>query len=202
MRKGRNYLIYLLLLSFANAAFADLIDSYEVDSLPSITNKVHKTPKKNKAVTQEVPANKKNVGKNTSIHRDPKQRGPVYFRGLGLTGLKGEGLVELHKNVIVTQDDFRLESDEAKIYLDEESNEVKRVLAEKEVKITKRDETSGKFIKAFGDSAEFDNRTQLITLRGKARVIKGEDVLTGTVIFYNLETGWIKVDKVKGVVNP
>jgi lipopolysaccharide export system protein LptA len=121
---------------------------------------------------------------------------------VGLTGLKNEGMVELLKDVIVTQEDFRLESNEAKIFLEDKTNEVKSVFAEGRVRITKKDEASGKLVKANGDQAEFDNVTQLITLRGNARVVKGGDILTGNLIFYNLKTGWIKFEKVKGVVNP
>lgn len=189
-------------------SFADLVDSYDSRSEGKTKEKVKPLnhSKENKfletkdkdqnASKNQKEKNKKKKDKNT------KDRAPVHFAGLGLTGLKSEGLVELHKNVVVTQEDFRLESEEAKIYLDDSSNEVKKVLAEGKVKITKKDETTGKIVRADSQEAEFDNLTQIITLKGNARIVKGEDILAGNLIFYNLKTGWIKVEKVKGVVNP
>ena len=164
----------------------------------------HEHDKKQKTPTKD-PLNKHSKSKSegqTNTKTGEKKRAPVHFQGLGLTGLKKEGMVELHQNVVVTQEDFKLESDQAKIFLDADSNEVKEVFAEGHVKITKKDEATGKLVKANGETAEFDNATQLITLSGNAKVVKGEDVITGNLIYYNLKTGWIKVEKVKGVVNP
>lgn len=218
----RSRVIVSFFLYFASSVMlADLMDSYENEvELPKKKKEDHHKEEKNREANdhdKKHPADKTkhttskaSPSKHTKEKSDPKnqsktgekKRAPVHFQGLGLTGLKKEGMVELHQKVIVTQEDFKLESDEAKIFLENETNEVKEVLAEGHVKITKIDEATGKLVKANGETAEFDNMTQLITLRGNAKVEKGEDVITGNLIYYNLKTGWIKVEKVKGVVNP
>lgn len=202
MKKIRVIPVLLLMSSFA---FADLMDSYDHDDIPV---KKKEEPRKEKKVPKKVENPKESPKKNTKGTTEPlskknkEKRAPVHFQGQGLTGLKKEGMVELHKSVIVTQEDFRLEADEAKIFLQGDTSDVREVIAEGHVKITKTDETTGKLVKANGDMAEFDNATQLVTLSGNAKVVKGDDVITGNLIYYNLQTGWIKVEKVKGVVNP
>ncbi len=159
-------------------------------------------PEKTAPVKTEAPKPKMTSSGSKKDAKNDTKRLPVHFKSLGLTGVKGQGVLELHKDVVVTQGDLNLESDQGKVFLDKETNEVKKVFAEGKVKILKKDEASGKLIRANGDTAEFDNEQQLITLRGDAKILKGDDLITGNLIFYNLKTGWIKVEKVKGVVNP
>lgn len=218
MKRKNKIILFLFFVLFAHGAFADLLDGDDEKGMQiQIREKSHlpaNNPdradppierKKNKAVKTKkddsVDLNSKKE-KQTKSNKSPKSKAPVHFTGMGLTALKSKGVVELHKEVVVTQEDFRLESDEAKIFLEQNSDEVKKVSAEGRVRVRKTDEVSGKLVKANGDLAEFDNLSQEITLKGNAKIVKGEDLLTGNVIHYNLKTGWIKVEKVKGVVTP
>lgn len=194
----------MILMVHCSLLKGDLLNSIE-DGKSDEINKFRF--KKNQPALNKSNPNINSVKKNDIKPQKKKnEKGknhPVHFQGMSLTGLKSEGIIELHKNVKVTQNDFVLESQEAKIFLLKgDSDEVKRVEAEGNVKMAKTDEKTGKLVRANGDSAEFDNLTQIVTLKGKAVVVKGEDVLSGNIIFYNLKTGWIKVEKVKGVVNP
>lgn len=210
-------ILSLVLVTLNQSLFADLLDSYHTGPTPTESplktkgqvqkkDAVHqsdrKTSKSHETKQEPKSRSRKSDSRQTHKPKGDKKKAPVRFEGLGGTGLKSEGLIELHKNVVVTQEDLRLEADEAKIFMEPDSDEVKNVFAEGNVKISKLDEASGKLVKAFGKAADFDNQTQLITLRGNARVEKGEDILTGNIIYYNVKTGWVKVEKVKGVVNP
>jgi lipopolysaccharide transport protein LptA len=215
MRNSKGVFFLLFFLFFLSGSlYADLSDFHENESTTvvprTIDNKKTKKNLINKKSNTDVEKkhkdtppikNKTDTGEKKKTG-ESKKKSPVHFQGLSLTGLKSEGVVELHKQVVVTQDDFRLESEEAKIYLEPPSNDVKKVVATGHVKITKKDENTGNPVHANSDVADFDNLTQMITLKGNARILKEGDLLTGDLIYYNLKTGWIKVERVKGIVTP
>jgi lipopolysaccharide transport protein LptA len=131
---------------------------------------------------------------------DSKQ--PVHFESKGLRALKEKGTAELIQDVVVTQGTLRLEADQAKIYYDDDVKDVVRVVAEGNIKIFKVDEESGEKIKAFGDRVEFDNKGRTVVLEGNARLWRGADLVRGKKITYELDSGWIKADRVAGEVHP
>jgi lipopolysaccharide export system protein LptA len=131
---------------------------------------------------------------------DSKQ--PVHFESKGLRALKEKGTAELIQDVVVTQGTLRLEADKAKIYYDDDVKDVVRVVAEGNIKIFKVDEESGEKIKAFGDRVEFDNKARTVVLEGNARLWRGADLVRGKKITYELDSGWIKADRVAGEVHP
>jgi lipopolysaccharide transport protein LptA len=131
---------------------------------------------------------------------DSKQ--PVHFESKGLRALKEKGTAELIQDVVVTQGTLRLEADQAKIYYDDDVKDVVRVVAEGNIKIFKVDEESGEKIKAFGDRVEFDNKARTVVLEGNARLWRGADLVRGKKITYELDSGWIKADRVAGEVHP
>jgi lipopolysaccharide export system protein LptA len=126
----------------------------------------------------------------------------VHFESKGLRALKEKGTAELIQDVVVTQGTLRLEADQAKIYYDDDVKDVVRVVAEGNIKIFKVDEESGEKIKAFGDRVEFDNKARTVVLEGNARLWRGADLVRGKKITYELDSGWIKADRVAGEVHP
>lgn len=227
MKKNRELVVLLisLIALFSRTVFADLADSYEESSKANEIKKEKETFNQKKQETQDLEdktvkaptaksaypeqAQPKKIEKKGHTEKkkknekkDEAKHEPINFQSDNLTGVRHDGVVELIENVVVTQADLRLEANKAKIFFEEKSKEVKNLFAFGNVKITKKDEVSGKPIKAFGDTAEFDNEKQIMTLRGDAKLYKGDDVINGNVIFYNLKTGWIKAEQVKGVVNP
>ncbi len=220
-------LIILVFFSLGLNSYADLLDSFDDNSknldeeiLPNVNEQieVQPSPKNTKAVYEKESNKQHDPGLVNSSHvsekkaaknksekakaKNGEKRPPVHFKSLGLTGDKDKNEFQLHKDVLVTQGDLRLESNEARVLLNDGSREVDKVFAEGNVKIVKKDESSGKLIRANGDKADFDNGRQEITLRGNAHIHKGDDVISGSLVTYNLKTGIIKVEKVKGIVSP
>lgn len=138
--------------------------------------------------------------KQNSAVEDSKQ--PVQFESKGLQALKEKGTAELIDDVVVTQGTMRMEADKAKIYYDDNVKDVVRVVAEGNVKIFKIDEETGEKIKAFGDRVEFDNKLRTVVLDGNPRLWRGADLVRGKKIIYELDTGWIRADRVAGEVHP
>ncbi len=136
----------------------------------------------------------------------PGQKGdaeePVLFESKGLRGLREKGFVELVENVVVSQGTMRLEADHAQVAYDEVTKEVVKVTADGNVKMFKTDEDSGDKIKAYGDTVIFMNKERIVTLEGNARLWRGADLVRGKKITYELDTGWIRADRVAGEVHP
>ena len=134
------------------------------------------------------------------LQSDKKQ--PVVFEGDQLSGIKRLGTMELHKNVKVSQGDFKLEAENAKVFFDTQNDEVEKVIAKGTVKMSKVDPQTGELIRAYSQIAEFNAINQTVELIDKAKLIRGEDVIRGQIIVYDLKTGQLKASKVKGVVKP
>lgn len=130
-------------------------------------------------------------------------REPVHFESKGLRGLKEKGTVELIEEVIITQGELRLEADRAKIFYDESQKEVARVLAEGNVKIFNVERSTGEKMKAFSNQVEFLNKNRTVIMEGNARLWRGtQSVIRGKKITYEIDSGWIKGDRVAGELQP
>ena len=128
-------------------------------------------------------------------------KSPVHFESNGLKGLREKGMVELVQQVIVTQEDMKLESDLAQVFFDETSHEVVKVLAQGRVRINGIDQNSGEKFRALADKAVFLNSERTIVLDGNAKLWRGDDsVIRSRKITYEMGTGWIRADRVAGEV--
>ena len=128
--------------------------------------------------------------------------GVVKFWSKSLSGLRTPGSLMLEEDVVVTQDDIRLEADKATIFFEPKSREVREVHAVGSVRFSRVDPDTGQPIKAEGREAIFSNSKRLITMKGEPVLHRGEDVVRGKVIYYDLKNGWVKADRVEGVVQP
>jgi lipopolysaccharide transport protein LptA len=151
--------------------------------------------------------------KNNKIQGEPKQpqksgkarpshAGMVKFWSNSLSGFRDQGSLSLEEDVVVTQDDIRIEADKAMIFFERTTNEVKEVHAVGSVRFQRVDPESGQPIRAEGKEAIFDNAKRMVTMKGEPVLYRGEDVVRGKVIYYNLVTGWVKADRVEGVMQP
>lgn len=132
-----------------------------------------------------------------------KSKEPVHFESKGLKGLREKGLVELVDNVVVTQGDLRLEADKAQVFFDEAAHDVVKVIAEGNVKIFNIDENTGEKLKAFSNQVVFLNKERRVIMEGNARLWRGEEsVIRGKKITYEMDTGWIRADRVAGELSP
>jgi len=133
---------------------------------------------------------------------DSGKREPVHFESMGLQGLRSQGLVNLLDKVVVTQGDMRLEADKAVVHFDQKTEEVNRVVATGNVKIFRTDPETKQKVRAESNEVLFHNIERKVTLKGNARLWRGKDLVRGKQIVYELDTGWIKADRVEGVVQP
>ena len=139
-------------------------------------------------------------------HSNKKPRkSPIKINSSGTsTFSKKKNLIVLKKDVVITQEDLRLESDEAKIYIRQENGEevVDRAVLNGGVHVSKFDSDESKMVKARGDKATFFNQRQVVELDGHARLWKGGHLIKGKKIIYDLKSGMISVDEARGVVQP
>lgn len=161
------------------------------------------TPQKAPSTQPSTPSNSN--GKR--IRTKPEDSGasskePVHVRSQGMRATRDGGTAELEKDVVITQGQLQLESDYAKVYFHIDTNEVEKVHAQNNVKVTKESELPEDRIVAKGNEALFLNDERKVILKGNARLWRGGDLIKGTQITYDMETGWITVDRVEGVMQP
>lgn len=201
-------------------SFADLLDEDDPQVIPK--GPVEDGPKDKPTVkptvkpvpvspgkTPAVPG--KDLGKTPPVKPQEKPNGkagsakqePVHFESKGLRGLREKGTVELIEDVIVTQGDLRLEADRAQIFYDEDQKEVAKVLATGNVKISNVEQSTGEKMKAYSNQVQFNNKDRTVVMEGNARLWRGsQSVIRGKKITYEIDSGWIKADRVAGELQP
>lgn len=134
---------------------------------------------------------------------EPAKNEPVHFESKGLRGLREKGTVELIEDVVVTQGDLRMEADRAQIFYDENQREVMKVVATGNVKMFNVDKSTGEKMKAFCNEVHFLNSERTVVMEGNARLWRGtQSVIRGKKITYEIDSGWIKADRVAGELQP
>ena len=207
----KNKILWIIGLTLiSNLAFGDLDDIEELD--PNIQKEdknqdpyADKLPtpdlgkeKKPKPPTQETkkPPPKKKPKPQQSTQVKPEQKhdskAPIQWKAQGFRGTREGRIVNLKKDVEVTQGALKLTSDKSDIYFDD-LNEVTKVIAVGNVKVVKKAQLLKDRIRAHGNEAIFYNSEQKIVLKGNATLIRGNDVVRGKQISYDLNTGWITV---------
>jgi lipopolysaccharide transport protein LptA len=133
---------------------------------------------------------------------------PIHLQSDGTSTYSRNGsVVHLQKNVVISQDDIRLQSDEARVLFSpdgkkENNNTVQTVEVNGKVNLTRLSKDPAERITAKSDKAIFDNNAQKVTLDGNARLWKDGHLIKGDRIVYEIVTGMIKVDRAQGVVQP
>jgi lipopolysaccharide transport protein LptA len=225
---SRRITLSLVALSFnvTNVTFAELIeDSDDFKDIPSgKANQAHpqtKVPHTDEGRIKPSANSTVNAGGNPSANPSGPQNWPagdqksagksrakqskagiVKFWSRSLSGFRDQGSVILEEDVVVTQDDIRLEADKATIFFQSKSHDVKEVHAIGSVKFSRTDPDTGQPIRAEGREAIFSNAKRLVTMKGEPVLHRGDDVVRGKVIYYDLNNGWVKADRVEGVVQP
>lgn len=127
---------------------------------------------------------------------------PILFKSNGARGLREKGTFELMEDVVITQGEMKMEAAHALIQGDEKAKDIMKVTADGDVKMFMVDADSGEKVKAFGDRVVFDNKSRTVLLEGNARLWRGADLVRGKTIVYEMDTGWIRADRVAGEVHP
>jgi lipopolysaccharide transport protein LptA len=199
----------LIWLALGSQAMADLLDDAEEDTKP--TEKAGPSSSlegvdgdKPKQVAPKQPSAKTGLENRapTRAKSGTGRVGVVKFWSKSLSGFRDKGSVILEEDVVVTQDDIRLEADKATIYFDQGGKDVREVHAVGSVKFSRVDPDTGDPIKAEGKEAFFSNAKRSVVLKGEPVLHRGSDIVRGKAIYYDLKNGWVKADRVEGVVQP
>lgn len=220
--------LVLVAVLAAPMARADLLDEEDptVKATPTQTStatgngtakepKEPKSPKAEPAIKEPTPHPKGTAatGPGTTVippkkpgkgnGKGKKDKEPVHFESKGLKGLREKGMVELVQDVVVTQGDMKMEADHAQVFFDEANHEVKKVVAEGNVKVNGVDENSGQKFRAYGNQGVFLNKERTVVMEGNVKLWRGEDsVVRSKKMTYEMDTGWIKMDRVTGELAP
>ena len=200
------HLTALILVLMSGPVFAELAE--DADELKEPITKIPATglqqtddgkPRPSPQTSQAVQRPQKSVGKSKA---KPTKAGVVKFWSKSLSGFRDQGSLMLEEDVVVTQDDIRLEADKATIFFDKGTNDVAEVHAVGAVRFSRIDPETGQPIRAEGKEAVFNNAKRNVVMKGQPVLYRGEDVVRGKVIYYDLTNGWVKADRVEGVVQP
>ena len=178
------------------------IPSKKTKSTPIPTGNIHHQAheSKDKSVSNNSHLITTKKSNNHGNNLEEQKNIPVIFEGDQFSGFRKLGTLELIENVKVTQGDFVIVSNNAKVFFDTKTDDVKKVIAKGNVKMNKTDLKTGEPITAQSKLVKFDAIKQVVELIGDAELTRGEDKIKGSTIIYELNTGWIKAKKVKGVV--
>lgn len=159
-----------------------------------------KSSSPNKATEAE---DQKETTAANKAEREARRKLPIHLASEGTSTYSQNGsFVHLEKNVIITQDDIRIQANEAKIKMAKESGGVDVAEMLGKVSLVRSSKDPGERINAYGDRALFENDSQLVTLEGNARLLRDGHLVKGDKIIYEIVTGMVKVDRVQGVVRP
>lgn len=157
----------------------------------------------NSAPAAAGPSKKK---KDTADSRAKVSQGnrnaPVRLRSKGFKGSRDQGFVDLEKDVVISQDDLKIEAAQARVYFKKDSQEVDKVHAKGNVSITKKDANSGTDVRARGNEVLFFNGERKVVFQGNAKFWRGKDLIQGKRIIYNLQSGWAEAEEIDGVLMP
>lgn len=150
----------------------------------------------------ERPSEKSPDKTPASSANNANSNAPIKYRSEQLAGQKSGGVVVLEENVVVTQADMRIEADKATLHFDQATNEVIDCVAVGNVHFFRKDPETGNPVTAEGREAIFNNKERTVILKGDPKLTRGGDVVRGRQILYDLTSGWVKADRVEGVVQP
>lgn len=207
-RQLAKFFIIFCILTSTKSVFADFEDEESNFSEPKST--LPEADQKNKYKQPPTkPSRQKANPHKSSKSKAPRKKDPgaeenlpVKISSKGAKGFRNSGVLELVKDVQVSQGDFELKSDQATVYFDVETDEVARVIASGNVRSSRVDPETGKKMRATAKKVTFLNQQRLILLEGGAKLWRGKDLLSGKSIKYNLDTGWAEASEVEGVVQP
>lgn len=171
-----------------------------------------KPPKGQPASPSRRPASKSpsvRVVKTAPESKDKTDRNsPITYKADKVLTFKTEkdySVLNLVKNVFIRQGRLTLSSQRAKVYLRPskgEQNAIDSITIEGNVQVQKNSTIAANRVAARGNRAVFKNAQRTVVLTGNAVVVKGEQVVRGDRIRYDLRTGNITISGAKGTLKP
>lgn len=146
----------------------------------------------------------KSTSSSNKLDKEARRNLPIHYGCQGTTTYsRDRAIVMLEKDVVFTQEDVSLQSDEAKVkLLQGPGGSVDSAEMNGRVSMNRDSKDPTERIRARGDRAVFDNAAQIVTLDGNARLWRDGHLIKGDRIVYEIVSGTVKVDKVQGVVQP
>ena len=210
------YSLILCLCSSLIAPFAygDLIDDIE-DLEPKSgvgSTEAEDAPTPKAPVSGAQPKKEVKTSPTKIVAPSPKKsnkeaaKAPIKIKSEGKSSYsRNGGLIVLRENVVITQDELRLQADKASVFVDNKAakgESVRKVEITGQVKVSRFDKDPAERVTAHGNKAIFINKKQTVKLIGNARLFKGGHLIKGKEIVYDIQSGMITVDEAQGVVQP
>jgi lipopolysaccharide export system protein LptA len=146
------------------------------------------------------------IPKKSSVQAQPETKisadAPIKLKSKGAKANRQQGLIELVRDVVITQGPLELKSDKAKIFSDQVTKEVIKADVTGNVQINRKANAKDDQISAKADHALFLNKKRVVIMRGNASLLKDGTLLKGRKITYDLKTGWINLEGAEGVMQP
>lgn len=178
---------------FSFYLFADLIDEPNLKTQNVVSGSSNKAKAKPKQKKKEY----KHIKKRYKSNRATKNN-RVKFEGDQLVVDRKAGVVTIKENVKITQGNTTISSDKAYIYLDKGSNEAEKIEVKGNVRFFTLDEKTGKRIRALSHAAVFMPKSQLLTLRGDAKIYRDGNEVVGDKVIYNIASDVFSVTSASG----
>lgn len=158
---------------------------------------------------QARPSSKVRVVKTAPESTEKTDRNsPITYKAdkvLTFKTAKDYSVLNLEKNVFIRQGRLTLSSHRAKVYLrpsKNQANAIDSITIHGNVQVQKSSRIPANRVAARGDKAVFRNRQRTVVLTGNAVVVKGEQVVRGNRISYDLKSGNITISGAKGTLKP
>lgn len=176
---------------------------------PTKPAKLPKLPKLPKTTVTKGQGKSVRVVKTAPEAKDKTDRNsPITYKAdkvLTFKTKKDYSVLNLIKNVFIRQGRLTLSSQRAKVYLRPskgEQNAIDSITIDGNVQVQKSSALPADRVAARGDRAVFKNAQRTVVLTGNAVVVKGEQVVRGDRIRYDLRTGNITISGAKGTLKP
>ena len=149
-------------------------------------------------VKKRPASTKKTKNKTPKVHVEK----PIKIKSDGLKGSRANGKVFLKDNVRINKGDLEISCDDATIFFDNKNDDVEKVVARGNVKFIKIDQITSAKLRAFARQVIYEQKKGIVTLIGNVSIYRGDDLIKGSRLIYDVNTGWITGKKVDGVVSP
>ena len=127
---------------------------------------------------------------------------PIQTVGDELEGSLQKGRTKLRGNVVITQGDAEMKSDEAEIFSAPNTTTPQRAIARGNVRLWKRPNPKVPEIRGVAEEIEYFVLERRVVLKGKPKIWRAQELIQGEVIEMALDTGDIKIRSARSILDP
>jgi lipopolysaccharide transport protein LptA len=205
-----------LLLLISNSALADFLDELpelKNSPTPQSASKTNANSSTNTKLPNAAPSAKP-TSTNTSSP-PPASNGllspdvmahdnaaPIHTVGDELEGSLQKGRTKLKGNVVITQGDAEMKSDEAEVFSVPGSTTPQKAIAKGNVRLLKRPNAKVPEIRGVAEEIEYFVAERRVVLRGKPKIWRAQELVQGEIIELALDSGDIKIRSARSILDP